>query len=447
MKETKKTDEENVSAVKSVFAKRLTLTTAKLLALIISVIIISVLTTAYFTYKEGPNIFTDSSAQDDKSGTSMLTAGTRIELKTDLSRALHNSVIAGGDFLVRMQNPDGSYQYEYYPEIDRYSTDNNILRHTGVVYSLVLLYEYSHETRYLESAKKGADFLLQHLEYIDDDTAYIFHDDDAKLGGAGLAVIALVELETAEKTGKYLDIIKDLTNFILFMQEDTGKYKSYYIDEGEYVSSGDSYIYPGEAMLALVRAYTLFEDQRYLASLERAYDYYSIAFAQDPTTEFTPWTAQAFVRLYEISPKQKYANFVFAMEDWLTSQQYLDNAPRPDYLGAYGTMDIPSITAGVRSEGVSDAYILAKKLGYEEKAERYKQSILLASNFLMKLQHTEANTKTYLHPEVGTGAFVYKVGDTAARVDYTQHAISAMIKTLTYVPPDQVMIEEYLRSQ
>ncbi|MGH9922549.1 MAG: hypothetical protein ACRD38_07340 [Nitrososphaerales archaeon] len=444
MKETKKTGEENLSVLKGMFSKRLTLTTAKLLALIISVIIISVLITMYFTYKDGPNIFTDSSAQDDKISTTMLTAGMRIELKTDLGRALHNSVIAGGDFLVRMQNPDGSYQYEYYPEIDRYSMDNNILRHTGVVYSLVLLYEYSHETRYLESAKKGADFLLQHLEHIDDDTAYIFHDDDAKLGGAGLAVIALVELETAEKTGKYLDTIKDLTNFILFMQENTGKYKSYYIDEGQYGIFGDSYIYPGEAMLALVRAYTLFEDQRYLVSLERAHDYYSIAFAQDPTTEFTPWTAQAFVRLYEISPKIKYANFVFQMEDWLTSQQYLDNAPRPEYLGAYGTMDIPSITAGVRTEGVSDAYLLAKQLGYEEKAQRYKKSMLLATNFLMLLQHTNESAALYQDPETSVGAFVYKVGDTATRVDHTQHAISAMIKTLAYVPPEEVTIEEYL---
>jgi prenyltransferase beta subunit len=446
MHETRKIGEENLSARKGVFSKSITLTTAKLIILIISVIIISVSITTYFAYKDDTNIFTNSSAQNNNDA-SIFPASTRIELKTDLSKAMHDSIISGGDFLVRMQNQDGSYQYEYYPEIDSYSMDNNILRHTGVVYSLVLLYEYSHETRYLESAKKGADFLLQHLEHIDDNTAYIFHDDDAKLGGAGLAVVALVELETVEKTGKYLDTIKDLTNFILFLQEDTGKYKSYYIYNGEYGSSEDSYIYPGEAMLALVRAYTLFEDQRYLESLERAYVYYNIAFKQDPTTEFTPWTAQAFVRLYEISPKQKYANFVFAMEDWLTSQQYLDNAPRAEYLGAYGTMSVPSITAGVRSEGVSDAYLLAKKLGYEEKAERYKQSILLASNFLMKLQHTEGNTKAYRNPEVSIGAFVYKVGDTAARVDYTQHAISAMIKTLTYIPPDEVTIEEYLRAQ
>ncbi len=446
MNAMKKIGEEHLSARKGVFSKSITLTTAKLIMLIISVIIISVSITTYFAYKEDTTIFTDSNAQNNNDAI-MFPTNTRIELKTDLSKALHNSVISGGDFLVRMQNLDGSYQYEYYPEIDSYSTDNNILRHTGVVYSLVLLYEYSHETKYLESAKKGADFLLQHLEHIDDNTAYIFHDDDAKLGGAGLAVVALVELETVEKTGKYLDTIKDLTNFILFLQEDTGKYKSYYIYNGVYESYEDSYIYPGEAMLALVRAYTLVEDQRYLESLERAYAYYSVAFTEDPTTEFTPWTAQAFVRLYEISPEINYANFVFQMEDWLTSQQYLDNAPRPDYLGAYGTMSVPSITAGVRTEGVSDAYLLAKKLRYEEKAERYKKSILLASNFLMKLQHTVENTKEYRNPEVSIGAFVYKVGDTAARVDYTQHAVSAMIKTLIYVPADEVAIEEYLRAQ
>jgi prenyltransferase beta subunit len=446
MEETKKTDyEKSGVATKNVFSRRVTLTTASLIVMIVSIIIISVLTTAYFSYRESSqDLFADSDAQNEPNTASSLPRNERIELKTDLSKALHNSIISGGDFLVRMQNPDGSYKYEYFPETDTYSSDNNILRHAGVVYSLAMLYQYNHEQKYLDSAKKGADFLLQHVEHIDDDTAYIFHDDDAKLGGAGLAVVALAELETIERTGKYLDDIKDLTNFILFMQEDTGKYKSYYIYNGEDDYDEDSYIYPGEAMLALVRAYSLLEDQRYLASVEKAYDHYSIAFAQDPTTEFTPWTAQAFARLYEISPKQKYADFVFQMEDWLIGQQYLNNAPRPEYLGAYGTMSIPSITAGVRTEGVSDAYLLAKQLGYEEKEQRYKKSILLAMNFLMQLQHKKESVTMYQDPEEAVGAFVYKVGDTATRVDHTQHGISAMIKTLMYVPPEEVTIEPYL---
>ncbi|HLE34935.1 MAG TPA: hypothetical protein VI698_03500 [Nitrososphaerales archaeon] len=343
-----------------------------------------------------------------------------------------------------MQNPDGSYKYEYYPETDTYSTENNILRHTGVVYSLLLLYEYTNEPKYLDSAKNGVGFLLQHLEYIDDDTAYIFHDNDAKLGGASLAVVALVKLETLEKTGKYLDTIKDLTNFIMYMQEDTGKYRSFYIDDGDYNSAEESWIYPGEAMLALVRAHAIFEDQRYLASLEKAYNYYSFAFAKDPRTEFTSWATTAFVELYEISPEQRYANFTFAMEDWLTSLQYLDSAPRPEFLGAYGTVDTPTITASTRTEGVADAYLLAKQLGYEEKAEKYKKSMLLAVNFLQQLQHTKESIAPYQGAEEAEGAFVHHLGDTSARIDYTQHGVTAIIKTLTYLPRDEVTIESYL---
>jgi len=83
---------------------------------------------------------------------------SKIPLKTDLSKKLHQAIIEGGDFLVRMQNPDGSYKYKYEAELDSYSSSNNILRHTGVVYSLLLLYEYSDQQKYLDSAKKRNQF-------------------------------------------------------------------------------------------------------------------------------------------------------------------------------------------------------------------------------------------------------------------------------------------------
>jgi prenyltransferase beta subunit len=348
------------------------------------------------------------------------------------SEDLKDSIISGADFLVRMQNPNGSYKYKYYPESDSYSTANNILRHTGVVYSLLLVYEFTQDTKYLQSAESGIEFLMNYIEYIDDDTAYVFFNNKAKLGGAALAVIALAKLESLEQTTKYIDTIKDLTNFLLYMQGDSGKFTSFYIYKGEYTSPSDSNIYPGEAALALIRAYGLFNDQEYLNAMDKFYNHYVNYFTENPRTEFTTWTSTAFVELYNVVPEKKYADFVFQMEDWLVAKQYLDEVGDPRYLGGYGP-DEPTVSAGSRTEGVADAYLLAKKLNDEERTEQYKKSMILAVNFLTQLQFTEELASIHPDPDEAVGAFIHHFGSDTARVDYTQHCISAMVKVLTYV--------------
>jgi len=367
---------------------------------------------------------------------------TKIPLKTDLGKRFDQAIIEGGDFLVRMQNPDGSYKYKYDAKLDSYSSSNNILRHTGVVYSLLLLYEYSGQQKYLDSAKKGINFLLQNIEYIDDDTAYVYFNNKAKLGGSALAVISLAKLEAIENTGKNNDFIHDLTNFILFMQEDTGKFQSFYIYNDKYVSPKDSKIYPGEAMLALVRAYHLFDEERYLKSLENAFTFYQEDFTKDLNLDFVIWTPVAFVELYEIMPEEKYANFVFQMEDYITEFQHLESYTIQEHIGGY-VPGLPTINAGSRTESVSDAYLLAKKLSDQARVDKYKKSMLLGSNFLLQLQKSESNVIKYEGPDEVSGTFFHNFYSSSARIDYTQHAISAMIKTLSYIPPEEISVEEY----
>jgi hypothetical protein len=344
---------------------------------------------------------------------------------------LRASVISGADFLVRMQNTDGSFKYIYYPESDEYSIANNILRHTGVVYSLLLVYEYSGEEKFLWAAEHGIDFLMMHVEYMDDDKAYIYFNDKAKLGGAALAVIALAKHEELEATGEYNETIKHLVNFILHMQQDSGKYTSFYIYNGEYKSPSDSQIYPGEALLALIRAYGLFEEEGYLNSMEKAFKHYSQKFKEDPSTAFTSWTTTALVELHLIRPERKYVDFVFLMQDWLTSGQYTEEVDDPRYLGGYGP-GVPTVSAGSKTEGVADAYLLAERVKDGERATMYRESMMSAVNFLTRLQYTEELTAIHPEPGVAMGAFFHHFGEYSARVDYTQHCISAMIKALTY---------------
>jgi len=255
------------------------------------------------------------------------------------------------------------------------------------------------------------------------------------LGGAALAVIALAKLETLENRNEYIDIITDLINFILYMQEDSGKFTSFYIYNGEYKSPSDSNIYPGEAVLALIRAYEILNDPAYLSAMDEAYEYYVEQFAKDPRTDFTSWTSTAYVELYNIVPKKEYVDFVFDMQDWLTAQQYVDNVEDPRFLGGFGP-DEPHVGTSGRTEGVADAYLLARKIKDEKRTEDYKRSIILAVKYLLGLQYTEEITAIHPNSTEALGAFFHHFGSYTARIDYTQHCISSMIKVLTYIPPE-----------
>ena len=150
----------------------------------------------------------------------------------------------------------------------------------------------------------------------------------------------------------------------------------------------------------------------------------------------------ALNELYAIRPERDYADFAFEMADWLIEKQYLQDAPEPEYVGGYRP-NVPTVAAASRTEGVCDAYVLARNLEDEARAAAYEKSMLLASSFLQRLQYTRENTRHLPRPEIPMGAFFGRLGTTVARIDYTQHCISAMIKTLTFLPPDRIDVERY----
>jgi hypothetical protein len=67
---------------------------------------------------------------------------------------------SGGDYLVRMQRPDGRFYYAYDPSTDRLDTGGyNILRHAGTGFALLELYETTREARYLDAGRRAVTFL------------------------------------------------------------------------------------------------------------------------------------------------------------------------------------------------------------------------------------------------------------------------------------------------
>ena len=158
---------------------------------------------------------------------------------------------------MRACGPDGKFVYrtDLDPEVT-YPAGYNLLRHAGAMYALA-----SYQLRWprIEVAAalgRAARFLQSHVAPLEDrpDLAAVWSKggEVAKLGGAGLALVALGTMSRAAPTAIDVARLRPLGAFIRFMQKDDGSfYSKHYAAEGP---SDDwvSLYYPGEAALGLL---------------------------------------------------------------------------------------------------------------------------------------------------------------------------------------------------
>ncbi len=350
-----------------------------------------------------------------------------------------------GDWIQEDQKYDGSFHYLYYPLNDSYTSDYNILRHAGTTYAILMLFERTGELRYLRVALDGINFLLKYIDYVDKDTSYILHDDKGKLGGTALSLLCLTKYKDLTKNPVFDDYIDKMGEFLLYMQEDEGWFRSFYYYEGDYDYNENSSIYPGEAMLALIRLYKTMGEDKYLEALEKAYTFYSNDQKYEwRNSAFIPWTTSAFAEAYEETEKIEYANFAFAMSDFqLNWQIKTDQFDEEDNNLKGGFSSEPSINTASYLEGIGDTYKLAKLIDNALKIEVYESALIIGAEFILSLQYRHEEVEEFTHPGRAFGGFHLTLsGDderwSEIRIDYTQHSLSAILKILNYFSDDSL---------
>ncbi|MFA6528045.1 MAG: AMMECR1 domain-containing protein [Candidatus Gracilibacteria bacterium] len=344
----------------------------------------------------------------------------------DLDREnIETMLSTAGDWLEGKMEENGKFKYEYSPSEDDYTTDYNLLRHIGSTYSLLLLYEYYGNEKYLESGKKGIDYFMTYA-VAENEMLYIEDDGEAKLGGAALAIIALEKYHEITGDENSLDLAEKFGKFILIMQKDDGGFKNYYPEEK--TEEKEAYeVYSAEANLALTRLYEATGGTEYLSALQKSYAYTKNYFDSTPATMMISWDIAAFSELYYLTNNENYADLAYAMADWIIEQQYTEeSAPYQDYIGAYSNLrGTPTY-----SEGIGDAIKLAKYQGDDNRKETYKTALKLSLQYIYNTQYREDNSFYLENPDEAIGGFKANVYENSQRIDQSQHSVSAIIKAV-----------------
>lgn len=212
------------------------------------------------------------------------------------------------DYLVRVTGPDGRFEYRRFVDGHPDSTGQyNVLRHAGSIYALAdyALSDYrgrpgneAAPERLHAALGRASSYLVsryvrplrEHPEIL-----AVWSDPQeergragrptAKLGGAGLAIVALAgnmranaaaapsasasASASADAGAGDLATMQGLGRFILFMQRENGSFHAKYEEPTGYVRDAESLFYPGEAILALTMLYEVDHDARWLEGAAR----------------------------------------------------------------------------------------------------------------------------------------------------------------------------------
>jgi hypothetical protein len=346
---------------------------------------------------------------------------------------LLEAVRHGADYLLRVMDAQGRYVYMYRSVEDRDDPSYGWLRHAGTTYAMFEAYEELGVPAYLEKGELALKYLAAHL--VDDPESsgkYALDtrdEEQQKVGGAGLALLAFAK--HAAVTGKRddLDTMRALARLIVKEQYADGHFHDnadVEHDTGKKLKREPVY-YPGEAVLGLMRLYALDPQQSYLEAARRGADWVIHVrdeYVSEDNQEHDHWMAYAVNELYRVTHDSAYlehgAKIARAIQK---KQRTSSDATAPDLAGTF--FDGQTTPGSTRLEAY-DAVIAVSRFAHKPDAWLLDLALPVASATLGQ-QYDPDNDYWLKNPAKAAGGVRESLFVQDVRIDYVQHAMSAWL--------------------
>ena len=216
------------------------------------------------------------------------------------------------DFLDSQITEDGSFIYGINAMTDKPLTSYNMLRHSGSVWALICRYRMQPDENLRADIERAIDYLLSQVVYDVEGAAYLYEKktNECKLGGCGIAVVALTEYMDTFGSDRYTRQCVALGEGILKQQQPDGGY--WHVLDGGLNRTEEfrTVYYDGECTFALSRLYALTGDRRWLDAACRAVDHF---IANHYTQYRDHWIAYSHNEVTKyVDDRQDYYDFALA---------------------------------------------------------------------------------------------------------------------------------------
>ena len=367
---------------------------------------------------------------------------------TNFQQQIVLSAQRGADWLQRANRPDGHFVPGYVPALRTTLEGDHYLRQAAAAFALARAAHFFADERAAAVARQAVLTLLLDTTTDDPKNPQVRYTSLPssmvnRLAAAGLLVLAINELPAP--AADLLDQSDQLCNYIRRQQQADGSLaRSDDPADAKTVldPEGVNY-YPGLALYGLARSQTHRPAPWKTEVLRKALVYYQPWWRAHKSMALVPWQTAAYSEAYLLTREQALGDFAWEMSDWVCTLQYQQLDPRrPLWVGGFmGWADgkpqalPPHVGSAAYAEGLAQACRVARQAGDVQRYQRYRDALERCLHFLITLQYTEANAQHFAdwYRPALLGAFHASHQDGDLRLDYTQHALGALVDYLDYV--------------
>lgn len=288
---------------------------------------------------ETQGLFVQENEEPKKITGTDIHAGRRDISKIDFD-FFWNLTKTGANYLSKQVQKDGKFIYGYYACYHKKSKIYNSLYHFGAILSLLDVYGAYKKIPPMKLGKSVSSAIEYALKKFivyrnfDDGSksAYVLEPSgkELRLGAGSVALITFAKHAEVMHTKKYFPLIKNLADGILSMQNDDGSFvhvlneKVFSVKEKFRIISYDT-----EAVLSLLRAYSVTKEEKFLQAAEISLQRFIDA---NFWTYRDAWLLDAIDEITSHKPEKKYFELAVKMILEFLPDIYKVNEPNPHLL-------------------------------------------------------------------------------------------------------------------
>lgn len=318
--------------------------------------------------------------------------------------------IEGAECLARLVDRRGKFLYRYDADNPGPSTGYNILRHCGTIWAMT---EIANRAGPLPdvaaAAQRATEWLIdRHIRpYGATGTRCVVAGDAVKLGGNGLAILALLEVAALAGNQSYVDLAGDLAGYILLQRQPDGNFvhkRRFSTDE---IQPFHSDYYTGEALFGLLRLTAVAGEQRWLDVTQASEE--QLAAQNYGVAQQSHWMLYALEQLHRLRPQSVSRNHALTIaEDILQKPEYrAHQRSTPIACRTEGLLAFARLCDGLSSDAPD-------RPAFDRAAAEAR--VAIHENLILQTAYRRPN-----------GSFVHGRGKSEVRIDYIQHNISSFL--------------------
>jgi hypothetical protein len=308
--------------------------------------------------------------------------------------------------LAQLVDDNGRFRYLFDPDKPDADGGYNMLRHCGTIWSMV---EISNRLgpfpEVVDAARRATERLIRRniLPYRQEGARCVVANDVTKLGGNGLAILALLEMAEATGEQRYVELARELGEYIFLQRQPDGDFvhKRRYSTDRQMQFYSD--YYTGEALFGVLRLHGVTGDRRWLDEAETSE--VQLAARDYGIAAQSHWMLYALEQFHLFNPKPLYHEHARRIVG--------DIIHKPAYRDLNRSTPI-----ACRSEGLLAYIRLCRRLPASPETDQDIEECR---------EVVRENLRLQFGYRTSDGAFMRGAGSREVRIDYIQHNITSFL--------------------